>query len=596
MKRTFVSIGFCLLLAASILLCSKALAAPSVVRLVKQGGSFHLTVDGRPFFIRGAGGSSSLAELKADGGNSIRTWGADHLGPLLARCAKLHIMVTVGIWLGHREQGFHYSDAAAVQQQYEMVRRVVLKYRSSPALLMWALGNEMEGYGKGGNPKIWRAVEKAAALTRRLDPNHPTMTVTAEIGGERVASLNKYCPDIDIMGINSYAGGPSLAERYVKAGGVKPFVVTEFGPPGTWESQKTSWGAPIELASTEKAVWYARTWRHSIAHQRLCLGGYAFVWGHKQEATATWYGMFLPNGDRLGAVDAMQKIWTGKSPLHPCPVIKSLLLTGPAQLPIGSIVHAHLAAADPSGGPVTVKWVLQADPLDTSVNGAVQSVPHVYQHAIVQGSNTSATVKLPEVPGNCRLFAYVYNMHKGAAVANIPLNLTGTAPGGQTVPLPVVIYRNGLAPSPYVPSGYMGNTGAIQMNPAYTDPQTHKKCIRVVFNAASGWGGVVWQNPANNWGKLPGGMNLSGAKELTFRARGSSGGEKVNFMFGVIGRGQPHYDTAKGSLTVTLTKKWHTYSIPVDGLDMKRILTGFGWSLASNGGAVTFYINNIEYK
>jgi len=52
--------------------------------------------------------------------------------------------------------------------------------------------------------------------------------------------------------INSYGGGPSLGARYRSGGGVKPFVVTEFGPPGSWESGSNSWGAPAELTSTAK--------------------------------------------------------------------------------------------------------------------------------------------------------------------------------------------------------------------------------------------------------------------------------------------------------------------------------------------------------
>ena len=77
-------------------------------------------------------------------------------------------------------------------------------------------------------------------MVHQLDPNHPTMTVVAEIGGNKVRNIHKYCPDIDMIGINSYGGGPSLAERYREAGGSKPFVVTEFGPPGAWETGRNA--------------------------------------------------------------------------------------------------------------------------------------------------------------------------------------------------------------------------------------------------------------------------------------------------------------------------------------------------------------------
>ena len=80
-------------------------------------------------------------------------------------------------------------------------------------------------------------------MVHEIDPNHPTMTVIAEIGGDKVPKIQQYCPDIDVIGINSYGGGPSLAASYRAAGGKKPYVITEFGPPGTWEIGRTAFGA-----------------------------------------------------------------------------------------------------------------------------------------------------------------------------------------------------------------------------------------------------------------------------------------------------------------------------------------------------------------
>ena len=45
------------------------------------------------------------------------------------------------------------------------------------------------------------------------------MTVIAELGGEKVKNLHRLCPDIDIVGINSYGGAASVPQRYRKAGG-----------------------------------------------------------------------------------------------------------------------------------------------------------------------------------------------------------------------------------------------------------------------------------------------------------------------------------------------------------------------------------------
>ena len=121
--------------------------------------------------------------------------------------------------------------------------------------------------------------------------------------------------------------------------------------------------------------------------------------------------------------------------------------------------------------------------------------------------------------------------------------------------------------------------------------------LRVEYKSGDAWGGVLWQSPAEDWdGLKPGGANLTGATELEFWARGEAGGEKVNFVFGVLDGNQPYRDTARGELTnVVLTKDWNRYSIPLRGLDLRQIKTGFGWSLAGQGKPVIFFLDDIRY-
>jgi len=185
-----------------------SMADPVKVALDEKDGNFQLLHDAKPYFIQGAGGSASKQLLKDCGGNSFRTWGADGIDNQLDEAQKLGLTVTIGIWLGHTEQGFSYDNDAAVAAQFNRARQAILKYRNHPALLMWAIGNEMEGYKNGDNPKIWKAIEDIAKTAHQLDPNHPTMTIMAEIGGARIKNVHELCPDIDVVGINSYGGGP----------------------------------------------------------------------------------------------------------------------------------------------------------------------------------------------------------------------------------------------------------------------------------------------------------------------------------------------------------------------------------------------------
>ena len=572
-------------------------ARADIVKVVKSGSGYQLVRDGKPYFIKGAGGDGDKAELKADGGNSWRTWGVgDDTQGKLDQAQKLGMTVTAGIWLGHTDNGFHWDDANAVADQKENARKAILQYRDAPALLIWALGNEMETGGNEHNTLMWNAIEDMAKMAHTLDPNHPTMTVVAELGGDKIKQINALCPDIDIVGINSYGGGPSIGQRYVQAGGVKPYIVTEYGPPGTWESGKNAWGVVPELTSTEKADRYKATYEKGILNQPLCLGSYAFTWGYKQEATATWYGMLLPDGDKLAPVDTLTTIWSGHAPATLCPVISSLTVDGDAQAAPGDTVHVTLAASNPQPGPLSVKWVLQADPELYHTGGGHEDKPPLYPDAIVSGTLKSAVVTLPK-PGAYRLYAYVENAHGGGAVANVPLDAAKKTSTAKKATLPLVLYAEDSNPQPYIPSGYMGTTAAIKMDPACTaSPHSGKTCLQVDYMYIDNWGGVVWQDPANDWGKLPGGYDLTGAKTLSFWARGDQGGEVVTFLYGLLGAEAAYPDSSTGKVQATLTKDWKQYTIDLSGKDLSDIKTGFAWTLAAPGKSVRFYLDDIQYQ
>ena len=576
-----------------------ATAGPAVVRVEQSADGFTLTRDDKPYAINGGGGDGSLKALADAGGNSVRTWGADKAGAALDDAQKHGLTVTVGIWLGHRRHGFDYDSADQVAKQLEDAKAVVRKYKDHPALLMWGLGNEMEGYEKGDDAAIWSAVECLAAEVKRIDPDHPTMTGLAEIGGDRVKNVHRLCPSIDVVGINAYGGAASVAERYRKAGGKKPFVLTEYGPAGSWESPKTAWGAPIEKSSTEKAKSYRDIYKSTVAAKDLCLGSYAFTWGFKQEATATWFGLFLPDGSKLGGVDALTEAWSGKPPADRCPAITSLTISGPPEVEPGATVKAILKASDPEGTPLKVEWRLVGETLKPSIGGDAEAAPPSYPKAVVASSASSAEVRMPDGGGGYRLFAYARDGRGGAAVANVPLLVKGPAATAKAKPatLPLIVYAEAADAPPYAPSGYMGNAQAIAMEPLCADdPHSGKTCLRVDYSAKTDWGGVVWQSPADDWGDKPGGLDLSGATSLSFWARGAKGGEVVTFEFGILGKDKPFPDSGGGKLDkVALTAEWTRYAIDVKGQDLSRIKTGFAWVLAADGKPVTFYLDDVRF-
>ena len=166
------------------------------------------------------------------------------------------------------------------------------------------------------------------------------------------------------------------------------------------------------------------------------------------------------------------------------------------------------------------------------------------------------------------------------------------------------VYTDANSPdNHYVPSGMMGDFGDIKLDDKHMEkPRNGTTSIEVVYSnkASQGarWAGVFWQNPPNNWGTRPGGYDLTGAKKLTFWARGEKGGERIEeFKIGGITGEYADSDVA-GIGPVILTTEWQQFTIDLEGKDLSSISGGFCWAtnLDINPDGATFYLDDIRYE
>lgn len=169
--------------------------------------------------------------------------------------------------------------------------------------------------------------------------------------------------------------------------------------------------------------------------------------------------------------------------------------------------------------------------------------------------------------------------------------------------LPAYVYKDAEDPAnQYFPSGFTGDHGAIEMNARCdVQPKEGHTCAMFKYSAEPteglAWAGVFFTNPANNWGTMEGGRDLSGAKKVIFWARGEKGGEMVQFMIGGLASGAfTDSDGAKGD-TIKLTPVWQQYEIDLVGLDLSSIIAGFAWiaKAEDNPKGAVFYLDNIQY-
>jgi len=400
-------------------------------------GAWRFFIDETEFPLYGAGGAEApglLEKLVEAGGNVTRTWGIETLERTyengeryIDRAHRLGLKVVVGLWVQHERHGFNYADPVFIQQQRTNIVEAVKKYKNHPAVLAWGLGNEMEGPSHPqGRVPVLREVEQLARLIKAEDPDHPVMTIIA-FNPAKIQNIMTHCPTIDILGLNSYGGAAGVGPALKAAGWEKPFAITEFGVHGFWEVPTTSWGAPLEPDSQAKARTYFAThelvFRQSEGHE-LCLGTFAFLWGWKQERTATWFGMFLPTLEKLPQVDAMTRAWRGHWPTNRCPKIIRFDSTAKSSvIPPDTLFSADIEVQDPESDTLRFEWTISSESTARSEGGDHEDTPPVFPDLIVENGSSRCLFRSPSQPGDYRLFVVIHDGNGGAATANFPFRI-----------------------------------------------------------------------------------------------------------------------------------------------------------------------------
>ena len=401
----------------------------SKVEIVKKKGRYELLKDGKPYYIKGAGGTENLEKLKKYGGNSIRTWGVDaQTDNILNNAEKHDLTVCFGIWIGQERQGFDYSNKEALASQLKMVRETVRKYKNHPSILIWGVGNEMDlDYS---NFEVWKHMEEVCKVVKEEDPNHPTMLVTAGLDVAEVKLIKEHTPSLDILGINTYGNISYLKDAIHMYDWNKPYIVAEWGPYGWWEVGKTSWGAALEETSSEKAKTYQASFTSILEDTSTCLGSYVFLWGQKQETTSTWFSMFTQEGEETEVMDIMIKGWTGKKPENRAPSITNFTLSdkkGHNNIiqKVSTPLEAHVDISDPDGDKIHYQWQVIPESTDKKTGGDKEKVPGslrgVFKKSDTKKNNVTFYISSP---GEYRLFIFAKDGNGNVATGNIPFKIT----------------------------------------------------------------------------------------------------------------------------------------------------------------------------
>lgn len=137
----------------------------------------------------------------------------------------------------------------------------------------------------------------------------------------------------------------------------------------------------------------------------------------------------------------------------------------------------------------------------------------------------------------------------------------------------------------YYPSGWMGDgeDGTKYLTVTHEQATVNNQAttaIRIDYHRGpKGWAGIYWQHPDKNWGDVEG-LDLSGAKRISFDVKGETGKEIVEFLSGGI-KDKTYKDQYKRSLgKKPLPTTWTHYTIDLSGLGkeaLHSVIGAFCW-------------------
>ena len=166
----------------------------------------------------------------------------------------------------------------------------------------------------------------------------------------------------------------------------------------------------------------------------------------------------------------------------------------------------------------------------------------------------------------------------------------------------------------FTPSLWMGDAaepGRVTLNECWMqNPHSGQTAIKISYTQpVPAWAGMYWVEPGGNKGDLPGGMDLTGAKRVTFWARSDTPRAQVKFIVGGVG-----YNTFNGNTLCNqpigpypdsfcpkieqaeiLNTAWTKYVIDLSAVprDLRNVIGGFGWVATQ---PLTFYLDDIVYE
>lgn len=396
------------------------------VYVEKTDGGFELIKDGKPFFIKGAAGSSNFSVLKEAGGNTIRTWDTTNLKSILDSAQANQLCVIVGLPFPNHDQSGFFSNKQKVINQFKAYKSIVNRFKNHPSLLMWAIGNELYFPYKPNYYRFYNSFNELTDMIHHDDPDHPVTTVILDFNKKCIVNIKMRC-NIDLISFNIYSSIYTFRQDLKDFSWFwdGPFMLSEWGVDGPWKgSEQTAWGAYIERTSKSKADLLLNRYKSYMPlEDSRFLGSCVFYWGNKQEGTHTWFSLFDKNGHQSEPVGILRYLWTGTVP-RSYPDIRYMLLNnkGARDNILTSPNETCMAEVKMNsfGKVKSYKWQIFKEDWyrENNVANTRELVP--LENLNKNTREFKVNFRAPYGEGPYRIFVTVYDNHGNFATANTP--------------------------------------------------------------------------------------------------------------------------------------------------------------------------------
>ena len=412
------------------LCCSRSTNNNSAtVHVKKNGDSYELYRNGKPFVIKGSSGHLFFRELKEAGANTVRLYDTTNLENKLDEIHRAGLAAVVNIPIPrYTENDTMYSNPLEVAKLSDKVRNLVYKHKNHPGLLYWILGNEINYPDWPRGRDFIESFNLFIDIVHQEDTNHPVSTAVGGFDRSKIISMNKQSSGLDLISINIFGELSTFQERKnaITLLWDGPYVFSEFGVNGPWEADKTTWMAPIEQTSTKKAEQYTQRYNDYIntINDGRCLGTLAFYWGIKQERTHTWFSTFQQDGKRNEPAVMLEQIWSEKSKDYNGPKLDYILLNGRGageSIVLQSDDTAEVQIVLPesqNSSNLSITWEIRKENWNYAYD-AVEKTPDTIPNLITEIKNLNMKFKVPLESGPYRVFLKIEDENY-FATANIP--------------------------------------------------------------------------------------------------------------------------------------------------------------------------------